>query len=194
MPRRGSTKGAWREHADWVWDFEKGVGIRYDVQKGKLLKTALLQFDPATRRYKLTATFADGKKRQYEGGLDEEGDLVLEAPEDDDGFAHRISITRLNEKRTLVLFQKRRAGQSFFTRVAEVGYTRDGTRLTTLETGGPECIVTGGAGTIAVKYKGKTYYVCCSGCRQAFEDDPEGVIAEAAARRAKSKDGATKRR
>jgi YHS domain-containing protein len=43
-------------------------------------------------------------------------------------------------------------------------------------------VVTGGAGTISVTHKGQTYYVCCTGCQQAFEDDPEGVLAEYAAR------------
>ena len=41
------------------------------------------------------------------------------------------------------------------------------------------CIVTEGKGTSKVSYKGKTYWVCCSGCRDAFLDDPEGVLADA---------------
>jgi YHS domain-containing protein len=43
-----------------------------------------------------------------------------------------------------------------------------------------------------VKYKGQTYYVCCTGCKQAFEDDPEGVIKEAAERRKRERDKAAK--
>ena len=46
----------------------------------------------------------------------------------------------------------------------------------------PLCIVTEGRGTIQVSYKGKTYWVCCSGCRDLFNDKPESVLAEAAAR------------
>ena len=34
----------------------------------------------------------------------------------------------------------------------------------------PECIVTGGKGTIPVGFGGKTYYVCCSGCKELFDD------------------------
>jgi YHS domain-containing protein len=50
------------------------------------------------------------------------------------------------------------------------------------------CIVTEGRGTIQVSYKHKTYWVCCSGCRDLFNDDPESVLAEAAAReKAKAK-------
>ena len=43
---------------------------------------------------------------------------------------------------------------------------------------GPECIVSGGLGTMAVSHKGKTYYVCCSGCRDAFNEEPEKYIKE----------------
>jgi YHS domain-containing protein len=77
-----------------------------------------------------------------------------------------------------VLYQKRRETSKFLTRVAEVGYTRAGTSLAVEGAGEIECIVTGGKGTIKVSYKGQTYYVCCSGCKIAFEEDPEGVIAE----------------
>ena len=73
-------------------------------------------------------------------------------------------------------------GKSSFRRVAEIGYTRKGKSLASNGPSGPECVVTGGAGTIRVSYKGKTYFVCCSGCQQAFNDDPEGVLADYRAR------------
>ena len=41
---------------------------------------------------------------------------------------------------------------------------------------GPECVVSGGLGTMAVTYKGRTFYVCCGGCRDAFNDNPEQFI------------------
>jgi YHS domain-containing protein len=43
----------------------------------------------------------------------------------------------------------------------------------------PECIVSGGAATMPVSYKGTTYYVCCSGCRDEFLANPEKYIAAA---------------
>ena len=52
----------------------------------------------------------------------------------------------------------------------------------------PLCVVTEGRGTIQGSYKGKTYWVCCSGCHDQFNDDPESVHAEAAAQeKAKAK-------
>jgi YHS domain-containing protein len=48
--------------------------------------------------------------------------------------------------------------------------------------GDPRCVVTGGKGTIPIAYKGQTYYVCCSGCKQAFDENPEKILAEYRAR------------
>ena len=189
QPRRGSNQGAWQEQAEWIWDFaDHGVAVRVDVSKGTIAKTLRLTFDPETKEYAGSLTTADGASESYRGKFEKDGVLVLTTPSGDE--IRRITITRLNPKRTLVLFEKRAASQASFNRVAEVGYTRDGTRLATSSTSGPECIVTGGEGTMEVKYKGQTYYVCCSGCKQAFEDDPEGVIAEAAERRKREKEKA----
>ncbi|QDV15675.1 YHS domain protein [Gimesia panareensis] len=179
MIKRNSRKGAWSEKAEWVWKFDpQQSGIAYEVEDGKFLKSALLSYDPKQKTYQLSTVLPDGTTRDYSGTLQKDS-LVLESKPDQEGAIFRISIRRLNEKRTLVLFEQRNQGQSFYYRLAEVGYTRAGTRLAAPGSGGPECIVTGGAGTIAVSYQGKTYYVCCSGCKQAFEDDPETFIAEA---------------
>lgn len=182
QPRRGSNQGAWRQNAEWVWDFEpESVGIKYVVRDGKLVSTARVTWDPQAEEYVLTLTTPAKQQRVYRGGKEGER-IVLRSAADEDGLTHRITITRLNEKRTLVLHEKQSAGQQSFFRVAEVGYTREGTRLAAPGGSGPECIVTGGTGTMRVTHKGKTYYVCCTGCRQAFEADPEGIIAEAAER------------
>ncbi|MGH7134575.1 MAG: YHS domain-containing protein [Pirellulales bacterium] len=45
-------------------------------------------------------------------------------------------------------------------------------------------------GTIAVEYQGKKYYVCCTGCRDLFNDDPEGVLAEFCERKAAEREKA----
>jgi YHS domain-containing protein len=178
MPRRGSNVGAWFETAEWVWDFEeKAPALRYDVKTGQLLETARLTWDPAQKQFHLKAKLPDETTREYAGRLDENKKLVLESAADEVGTSHRITVTQLNEKRTLVLHEKR-TGQGLYSRVAEVGYTRSGTSLAVEGAGELECVVTGGKGTMPVSYQGKTYYVCCSGCKQAFDDDPAGIIAE----------------
>ena len=42
----------------------------------------------------------------------------------------------------------------------------------------PECVVTGGLGTMQVSYNGKTYYVCCSGCADEFKARPKKYVDE----------------
>lgn len=180
--RRGSNQGAWTETAAWVWDFEQGVAIRYDVADGQHIKTARLTYDPKSEKYQFAVTLPDDSTRTYSGNFDKDK-LIAESDADSAGDLHRVTLTQLNEKRTLVLFEKRREAQKTWQRVAEVGYTRAGTRLADKDSNGPECVVTGGLGTITVSYKGQTYYVCCSGCKQAFDADPEGILAEYAERK-----------
>ncbi len=180
--RRGSNRGAWQETAEWVWQLKTAEpALKYQVEQGRHLKSALLTYAPDEKQFRLTVTLPDDTKRRYTGELDKKK-LILQSTAAQDGTVHRITITRLNEKRTLVLFQKRRPKRKTFSRVAEVGYTRKGTKLARSGSGTPECIVTGGKGTSTIEYKGKTYYLCCSGCREVFQDDPEAVLAEAAAR------------
>jgi YHS domain-containing protein len=185
QPRRGSAAGSWKESANWVWDFSQpDPAIRYDVTDGKLIKTARFTFDNQTGLFRAAATEADGTTRDYAGKFDDDR-LVLESKPDAKHEIHRITVTRLNEKRTVVLFEKKRASARVPLRVAEIGYTREGTRLAVEGGDGPECVVTGGKGTIQVSYKGQTYYVCCSGCKQAFHENPEKILAEYRERLAK---------
>ncbi len=174
--KRGSSEGSWQEKADLVWELKpKSTGIRINVDEGKEWKTALLAYDEAGKVFTLTADLRDKSTRKYQGKVAEKR-LVLEGA-DANKDVHRITLTILNENRMLILFEKRPEQQSFFTRVGEVGYQRQGTKIAAVGGSGPICVVTGGAGTIPVMYKGKTYYVCCTGCRDAFNDDPEGTLA-----------------
>jgi YHS domain-containing protein len=178
QPRRGSAAGSWRESAEWVWDFSQPVpAIRYVVTDGKLLKSARITFDDKANQFRATVDLPDGATRDYAGKFDDDR-LVLDSQPDAKQERHRITVTRLNDKRTIVLFEKKRANARAGARVAEVGYTREGTRLAVEGSDGPECVVTGGKGTIAINYKGQTYYVCCSGCKQAFNENPEKILAE----------------
>jgi hypothetical protein len=188
QPKRGSQAGAWQETANSVWELKpKSNGIRWNVDAGKQWKSALLAYDEPKKRYTLTVTLPDDSTRRYEGEF-EDKNLVLDSAPDSKKEIHRVTMTVRNENRVTVLLEKRPEQQSFFTRVAEIGYQRDGTRLAVAGSSGPECVVTGGLGTIAVSYQGKTYYVCCTGCREAFNDDPEGILADYQKRKAEEKE------
>lgn len=184
--KRGSSKDSWAETAEWVWDLKHDTAAIRQVKEGKLLLGATLTYDPPTKKYVLVAELPEKKSRKYTGTV-EGNKLTLVSEKDDARMVHQIVITQLNEKRTLVLFQNRKAEQEQFLRVAEVGFTREGTMLAVDGSGEPECVVTGGKGTSSKVYKGKTYWFCCSGCRDAFDDDPEGVIADYEKKLAKRK-------
>ena len=176
--QRGSTSGAWRETGTFVWKFGGGkVGVEYQVKDGKHIGTGLVSWDSAKKEFTMDAVHDDGSKRTYRGELDK-NILTLVSEPDKDDIVSRVTLRQLNEKRMLVLYEKRKASSSFYSRVGEVGYTREGTRLASSGSSRPECVVTGGAGTIKVSHEGKTYYVCCTGCRDAFNDDPVGILAD----------------
>jgi len=187
MPRRFSNKDAWSENSNWKWNFQnKQPTLEFNVSKGKHISSGTLTYDKSESLYHLKAKFTKGQTRQFTGHL-KKNVLILESQPDKQDMVFRLSIKLLNPKRTIVLLESRRASQSFFSRIAEIGYTREGTKLAEVGAGEPECIVTGGLGTISVSFKGKKYYVCCSGCKQAFEDDPQTIIAQYKQKRAAKK-------
>ena len=180
--RRGSSQGAWKQTSEFVWDFTSETpAIRYIVKEGELVDEGRLTWNAETNEITLSLKTPEGESRSYSGTW-KDGRLTLVSPADGEGRRHRMTITPLNEKRTLVLHEQTLPNGDAFLRVAEIGSTREGTRLANSGTGQRECIVTGGTGTMEVSYEGKTYFVCCTGCRQAFEDDPAGIIAEFRAR------------
>ena len=185
--RRGSSTGAWREDTSWAWKFSPTESALVGtVTKGKLATTLKITAEAAPGKYHLQWTDGEKVVRELSGQI-EEGKLVVVSAPDEQKEVHRVTITSLNELRTLILFEKRKEDQQSYTRIAEVGYTREGTRLAGPGGGQPECVVTGGLGTIKVEHAGKTYYVCCTGCQQAFNDDPEGILADYKAKREKEK-------
>ena len=66
--KRGAIAGAWREKGDWRWKFEGDlIALEYRVEEGKLLKSALLTFDPANKSYRLkTSEPMEGKTETVE--------------------------------------------------------------------------------------------------------------------------------
>lgn len=185
--KRNSTQGAWRETSEFLWKIDKkSSAIEYRVKEGKHLKAGLLSWDAGAKQFKFTAEAPDGSKTDHFGKF-EENALVLESKPKADGTVSRITIRQLNELRLLVLFESRRESQSLYQRLGEVGYTREGAKLASSDQTGPVCVVSGGVGTIKVSYKGETYFVCCTGCRDAFNDDPETFLAEYKARLDKKK-------
>ncbi|AGA27462.1 hypothetical protein [Singulisphaera acidiphila] len=188
QPERGKIKGAWREEASWAWKLSADdAALEATIDQGKYLKSVVLHSGPKPKTYTLTATLADGSSRTYQGADNGKKALVLTAEGSGDGV-RRITLTPLHETRLLMKLEAQDPANRMFYQLGEVGYTRDGVAFAVGESG-PICIVTEGRGTMPVSYKGKTYHVCCSGCRDLFQENPEAVLAEAAEReKAKEKE------
>jgi YHS domain-containing protein len=180
QPRRGQASGSWQESASWAWKLsDDSAALEIGIEKGKYLRSALLRPGHGPGSYLLDATLADGSKRAFSGRVVPDKPLALAADGPGEGV-RRVTLTIPNENRFLLLLESQPSANTF-ARLGEVGYTRNGVAFAAGESG-PVCIVTEGRGTMQVSYKGKSYYVCCSGCRDLFNKDPAAIIAEAAER------------
>jgi hypothetical protein len=187
QPQRGSTKDSWVEEADWAWAFDasiaSGVALVGKQPKGKYFTAIKVVRGEQGGEYVLHATpAAGGDDLHYSGKIDEAGKLVLTAAEPREGLPARISIRFVAGGDRLLVLLERKGNADQYVRLAEVGYTRQGSGFGQGRSG-PECVVTGGAGTIEVMHEGVKYYVCCTGCLEYFKDNPAEIIAEYKARK-----------
>lgn len=176
--RRGSSRGAWSESAVCEWKItDKQRSIIFKVKDGKQFERLELKWDRAAQQFLLQQKYQDTDVR-YRSIESKDPGRKLQFVSDPlpSGEIRRLTWQKLSDVRQTILLEKQSSAKAPFRRIAAIGYTRDGARLAS-GSGGRKCIVTGGTGTIAVSHKGKTYYVCCQGCVQAFNDDPDGIIA-----------------
>jgi hypothetical protein len=187
QPQRGSTKDSWVEEAAWSWNFEaSGPALVATLPTAKYFSELKLTVGEQPQTFTLLATPKNGGQPiEYAGRLDGQGQLALVADQPPADFPKRLSFRfTAGNDRLLLLLEKPSATSGSFTRLAEIGYTRQGSGFGKIANQ-RECVVTGGLGTIEVSHAGKTYYVCCTGCRDYFNESPEKVLAEYAARQAK---------
>jgi hypothetical protein len=189
QPQRGSTKDSWTEQAGWAWNFTGNTSLIGKLPEGKFFQQLTLLPGKETGEYELAALpKGDDRELRFTGKLDAQGQLQLTAAEPREGLPVRMSFRFVaGGDRLLVLLERPGTTAGQFARIAEVGYTRKGSGFGR-GSSQPECIVTGGLGTIEVSHAGKTYYVCCTGCLEYFNDNPAEVVAEYVARKAAEKE------
>lgn len=182
---------------DWVWDLKSDPvfpALVLSVPEGEFFSSARITYDPRIDQYLMTTEDAEGLKRSFTGNFiaeprnvpSEDGKSVertfqLELTEVDDetrSTRYQYVFKQQHNNRYLVDV-KRARGRAAFRLVDVIGSQRDGVSFAKADDdyGDKTCIISGGLGTSTVSYKGKTYYVCCSGCKAAFEDEPERWIA-----------------
>lgn len=96
----------------------------------------------------------------------------------DEKDAWQLVFNQQENNRFLLEMSKKRGSR--FVRMDTVASQRQGTSfaLNDEDYGDRTCIISAGLGTSQVSYKGKNYWVCCSGCKAAFEEDPERWLAK----------------
>jgi hypothetical protein len=173
----GKRKEFWTETMAWQWQFKRDEAwMTVAFEKGKYFTGGELRYVTEKDHYQLTVETVDKTRLAFTGDLKEKV-LTLERDDADSKEGQRLVFTFLHPNRILYRYEVKSAEQKNFAKVYQVGATKEGVPFAEGETG-PECVVSGGLGTIKVTYKGQTYWFCCSGCRDAFKDDPEKYIKE----------------
>jgi hypothetical protein len=183
--REQKERGLWTETMNWRWQFQgEDAWLRVSLTAGKHFAAGELRYVPEKDLFQLTMWTPAKEKRLFSGKLSGRR-LVLDRRDARANQEQRLVFSFLHSNRFLYAYEVKGGGQSLFTRVYRVGATKQGVPFAAAGSAGPECVVSGGLGTIKVAYKGKTYYVCCSGCRAEFQANPEKYIKEFEQRRAK---------
>ncbi len=179
---------------NWVWDFRTERGqpaLVMKSEKNLYVTEARLTFLPDRQIYQMVAHDKDGKARTLEG----EFTSPVEEFEGDDRRVHRkfklqltevgdakdalkLTLNQQDNNRYLMEVEKKKGGR--FQRIVTVGTQREGSSFALSDTDYKDktCVISGGLGTSQVSYNGKSYWVCCSGCKAAFDEEPARWVAE----------------
>jgi hypothetical protein len=178
-------KGHWVETVAWEWQFKgDDAWLTATFDKGKYFTHGDLRYKPETDGFELTLTTVSKEKLTYVGKLNGK-QLGLERPVKDAKLVERLTFSLLHDNRITYRLETKPEGGTAFTRKYLVGLTKEGEPFVDVGRSERECIVSGGTGTIAVTHEGKTYYVCCTGCRDEFKANPAKYVKEWEAKRKK---------
>jgi hypothetical protein len=170
-------RGFWKESVSFGWKFKgEDAWIAVSFQNSKHYKEGAIRFLPEKNKYQLQMIAKDGETLTFEGQPDEKGrNFSFERL--DKKETQRVTISLVGDIRFKYSYDYKPEGRRLFVKAFQVTGTREGESFGSKEKK-PECIVSGGLGTMVVAYKGLNYYVCCSGCRDEFNANPEKYIKE----------------
>lgn len=188
-PSANRVKG-WQESHGWAWKFEKGkpVGLSITFEGDKTIAKGSMSYDQSARKYQLAGTDPAGKPVVFSGALASDGkSLTLDrVGPATDGKERLVIRPNSNKIRYTLQLERQQPGAPQYKPEIAVGLTKDGESFAAGAGGAdlPKCIMTGGAAGLTVSYMGKSYPVCCTGCRDEFNDNPEkyAKIADLAAK------------
>ncbi|MEW4487242.1 hypothetical protein AB1L42_04125 [Thalassoglobus sp. JC818] len=181
---------------EWVWDFQTDPeypSLVMTSTESPYFRTARMTYSPTDEIFRLETVDPEGKTRQFDGDFSHP---VEEFQGDDRTMQVRYQlqfqqtngesprdtwqVTFNQQKNNRYLVELARMSGKNFLRFDTIATQRDGTSFAMTDEGygDRECIISGGLGTISLTHNGKTYWVCCTGCRAAFLEDPDQWIAE----------------
>jgi hypothetical protein len=177
VPKKGGKGEFWVEKLEWQWQFKKDdAWLKVTFDKSKDFVEGELHYRADKDEYEFVTRTPDKQSQSWHGTLKDKV-LTLEREDDATKQKQRIILTMLHANRFLYSLDVKPANKATFARLYQVGATKEGVPFAGGD-GKPECIVSGGVGTISVRYMGQTYYVCCSGCRDEFNDNPKKYVDE----------------
>lgn len=177
---RSATKGFWKETISWSWKFKgSDAWLTFTMKDGKHIASGELR-SLGEDKFKLVITTPKGETQTFTGTLTSNGrKLVAERTDANRSEDARLTLSLVGDIRFQYMLETKPKDRRLYAKAFQVGATREGESLAgAAKSSGPECVVSGGLGTTKVMHKGETYYVCCSGCLEAFKDDPEKYIKE----------------
>lgn len=188
----------------WVWDLRTDPdqpALVLSCPESTYFQKGRLTWLASARTFQFTTTIGDAMTVVYQGQFSQVP--KLEPGDSDDtpqqtfklqltettGEKNRRVVLNQQENNRLLLELSRRRGQGTFRRQDTIAAQRTGTSFAKKDSdyGERTCVISQGLGTIAVSYKGKSFWVCCSGCKAAFEEEPEKWIARFEAMKKKNK-------
>lgn len=179
--RPGPRDPFWSETVMWGWKFKGDESwMVVSFEGGKFLKSAEVRFLADKKKYQLVGTPVEGKgPLTFEGTFDDDEEkLTFERVDPETKETQRVRINLAAEGvRLIYLVDRKSKGGTIWKPEFAIQSTKLGESLAKTEKG-PECIVSGGRGTISVSYMGTSYYVCCSGCVDAFKENPKKYVDE----------------
>ncbi len=170
-------RGFWIETQNWSWKFkDEDAWLTVRFVDGQFFRKGELKYLPNKKEYQLTLETTDKKEQTFTGKFkDKKLTLLRDNPPEKEN--QRLIFHLLHPNRFVYYYNTLPEGRTLWKQVYKVGTTRQGVPFAQ-GSGQPQCIVSGGLGTMQVMYKGQTYYVCCSGCRDEFEANPEKYVKE----------------
>jgi hypothetical protein len=177
-PKLTTRDPIWEETINFGWKFKgDDAWLVLKIKGSKVFKSGEVRYNLPRKKYQLTALTADGKTAVFDGKL-ADGTLIFERTDPKSKEVQQIKMNSAGDgDRLIYRYARRNEGSTIWRKDFVVASTRIGVTFGPKEKK-PECVVSGGLGTATVSFGGETFYVCCSGCAEAFKENPKKFVDE----------------